>query len=227
MLQSFTSRVTIPLLLRLVAAFAVFAACAVLFVALADEVLEGDTLWFDEAILLHIYGGATPFWDHFFLTVTHLGDFIGIIGFGGILLALLGLRHKYRDMILLGSGVAGAALINVILKSIFERTRPDLWEQLINEASFSFPSGHAMASSAFAFSVIAVFWYTRYRYLALVLGVLFMFVIGFSRLYLGVHYPTDILGGWLVSAVWVGCVVLIVRGIKSKKLLKNNVQNDV
>ena len=107
-------------------------------------------------------------------------------------------------------GVGGAALLNMVLKLIFERPRPDLWEQLIIETSFSFPSGHAMASSALAFSVIAIAWNTRFRWYAVGVGVLFMLVIGFSRLYLGVHYPTDVLAGWFVSGAWVLLVALVV-----------------
>jgi membrane-associated phospholipid phosphatase len=214
MLKNFASRVTKPLALRLGVAFILFTSFTVLFVALADEVREGETLTVDNAILLAINSHAAPLWNRFFLSITHLGDFIGIITFGVILLMILYLRKRYGDMILLTAGVGGATIINVILKSIFERSRPDLWNQLINEASFSFPSGHAMASSAFALSVIAIFWYTRYRYVALALGVSFTVCISFSRLYLGVHYPTDIVGGWIVSAVWVGIVVAVVRGFK-------------
>jgi membrane-associated phospholipid phosphatase len=230
MLNTFLSRLSWPLVLRLSIAFAIFSLSTVLFVSLADEVLEGETAWFDEAILLQINAWSSPFLDSFFLFVTHLGDFIGILGFGFILLVILAMRRRYRDIIILVAGVGGAALINVILKSIFERTRPDLWEQLVQEVSFSFPSGHAMASSAFALAVIVIFWSTRYRYLALATSILFMLTIAFSRLYLGVHFPTDIVGGWLVSTVWITLVVLTIRGIRikgSKIQLKNDVQNDV
>ena len=180
------------------------------FVEIAEEVFEGETLWFDEAILNGINGYSSPFWDIFFVIVTQFGGVFGIIAITLGILALLINRRKYQKALIVGATVAGAALLNVILKLIFERARPDLWEQLIVETSFSFPSGHAMISSALALSVIFICWNTRYRWVAVVVGSLFIIVIGLSRLYLGVHYPTDILAGWVVSAAWLFAVVNVV-----------------
>jgi undecaprenyl-diphosphatase len=189
--------------------FAIFLACSIAFIAIADEVLEGETLGFDEAALIAINGTSNGFWDAFFPAVTHLGDAVGIIAIAGSIAIVLFLRKKYKKIAMLVTGVGGAVLLNIVLKLIFERPRPDLWEQLVVETSFSFPSGHAMASSALAFSVIVIAWNTRFRWYAVGLSALFMLVIGFSRLYLGVHYPTDVLAGWFVSGVWVALVTLV------------------
>jgi undecaprenyl-diphosphatase len=189
--------------------FVIFLTCSIFFVAIADEVLEGETLRFDEAILTAINGTSNAFWDTFFSAITHLGGAIGVIVIAGIIASALFLRKKYREIVFLGVGVGGAALLNVVLKLIFERPRPDLWEQLIVETSFSFPSGHAMASSALAFAVIIIAWNTKLRWYAIGAGALFVLVVGFSRLYLGVHYPTDVMAGWFVSAVWVLLVALV------------------
>jgi undecaprenyl-diphosphatase len=67
-----------------------------------------------------------------------------------------------------------------------------------------------MASSALAFSLIVIFWRTRWRWWIIAAGVLYMVTIGFTRLYLGVHYPTDIIGGWVVSMGWVAIVAAVI-----------------
>ena len=191
--------------------FAIFIVLVIGFVEIAEEVFEGETLWFDEAILNTINSYSSAFWDAFFVIVTQFGGVFGIIAISLGILALLVNRRKYKKALTVAATVAGAALLNVILKLIFERARPDLWEQLIVETSFSFPSGHAMISSALALSVIFICWNSRYRWMAVGVGSVFILVIGLSRLYLGVHYPTDILAGWVVSAAWLSVVAVIVH----------------
>ncbi|MDF2461379.1 MAG: acid phosphatase, partial [Candidatus Saccharibacteria bacterium] len=107
--------------------------------------------------------------------------------------------------------VAGAALLNLLLKASFQRDRPDLWESIVTETSYSFPSGHAMASSALAFSVMLVLWETKWRWLAVAVGTIYFVLVGVSRMYLGVHFPSDVVAGWCVSLAWVGIVHRILR----------------
>ena len=111
--------------------FALFIIFVTGFVQIADEVLEGEHLWLDEKILQTINGFSTPFFDSFFVIVTQLGGVLGIITISVGLLSILGLRHKYKQALIIGSTVAGAALLNLVLKLLFERARPDLWEQLL------------------------------------------------------------------------------------------------
>ena len=125
-------------------------------------------------------------------------------------------RRKYAALMVLASMV-GAGILNVLLKALFARERPDLWTQLVTETSFSFPSGHAMGSSAFALALIIILWQTKWRILVLILGSLYVLLIGLSRMYLGVHFPTDVVAGWLVSAGWVAIVAaFIVQRIHKK-----------
>lgn len=196
-------------LVSLAVYFLIFLACLIGFGQIADEVHEGETLGIDDAILQTINGFSTSVWDTFFVIVTQLGGVIGIITLTLGLLAVLILRHKRRAAFVLALTVGGAALLNLILKLVFERSRPDLWEQLIVETSYSFPSGHAMLSAALGLVVIYIFWATRYRWPVAVAASLYVLVIGLSRLYLGVHYPTDIVAGWLVSGVWLVAVVVV------------------
>jgi undecaprenyl-diphosphatase len=93
--------------------------------------------------------------------------------------------------------------LNLLLKELFGRDRPTLWETLVTEHGFSFPSGHAMASSALGFSIMVTLWNTRFRVPACIVAGFYIVLVGFSRLYLGVHYPTDVLAGWVLSGTWV------------------------
>jgi membrane-associated phospholipid phosphatase len=192
--------------------FGLFSALLIGFSQLADEVHEGETLWLDNIILLTINATSNDFMNAFFVIITQLGGVLGVITLTAGLLTLLLLRHRYIDAFVVTATVGGASLLNLILKFLFERTRPDLWQQLIVETSYSFPSGHAMGSAALALAVMYICRNGRLRWPAIILGCLYILIIGLSRLYLGVHYPTDVLAGWLVSAAWFCAVILVLHG---------------
>lgn len=195
--------------LRLATAFGTFLVPVFLFVQLADEVQEQETLTFDVAVLEAINNYSSTFLDVLTVVLTQLGGVIGVTVIGIGLALLLWGRRKRRGAVILVIGVGGAALLNLLLKAFFQRDRPDLWERLVVEHSYSFPSGHAMASGALALSLIVIFWRTRWRWPIVSFAALYMVIIGLTRLYLGVHYPTDILAGWMVSAAWVATVAIV------------------
>lgn len=209
---------TAPVVRSIILALVLFASASIGFLSIADEVRDGDTLAYDEAILKSINSFASPALDKFFVVATELGGFVAVPIITAVIAALLiRARRRYMAIVLL-AGVSGAAALNLLVRLIFERARPDLWEQLIVEASFSFPSGHAMASSALAISVVAILWRTKWRVLSIVVGSLYMILIGFSRLYLGVHYPTDVIAGWLMSLSWILIVVGLVALYRQRRL---------
>ena len=194
---------------RLAVAFVVLIAPVFFFVELADEVKDQETLLVDEAVLRGVNSLASPQLDTVAVILTQLGGVVGVVALTvGFALLLWG-RQLRRMAVLLVAGVGGAVTLNLLLKLFFQRDRPQLWERLVTENSYSFPSGHAMASSALAFSLVIVFWPTRWRWLALFGAGFYMIVIGLTRLYLGVHYPSDVLAGWMVSLVWVAITVYI------------------
>jgi undecaprenyl-diphosphatase len=115
------------------------------FVHLTDEVIEGGTLHLDQAVLLGIHQVHSPWLDALVASTTDIGGLIGVVILTLLAVGLLCLARKYRAVVQLLIGVGGAGLMNVLLKNMFERARPDLWQWLVHESSYSFPSGHAMA----------------------------------------------------------------------------------
>ena len=182
--------------------------CLVLFVILGYIVkfYEQTVLWLDVPILSlvrqHLTSGKTAFW----LGLTQFGSGKRIALLVCLMLVLLISKKYYLDALWL---VINTALIagvgNYLIKFVFVRPRPDL-VQLTRETHYSFPSGHAMGSMLMYGTLIILLprlvqHPTARLILQLALGG-FILLIGFSRLYLGVHYPSDIIGGYLLGAAW-------------------------
>jgi membrane-associated phospholipid phosphatase len=196
--------------LQMVVIFVVFTVAVLSFAIIADEVGEQETLAVDTFVLQTIHSMSTPFLDTVVPIITDIGGVTGGVLLTAFVCGLFLLRDQRRPAVIVAVSVAGAAGLNVTLKALFERSRPDLWDRLVVEHSYSFPSGHAMASAALGISLAAVLWNSRWRWWGFTAGLSYMVVIGFTRLYLGVHYPTDIIAGWCVSAAWVAIVVAMV-----------------
>ena len=154
-------------------------------------------------MLTWLHAHSSPLADRVMLAATRVGTWYGVVP-GSILLGLwlLTRRHVARFSFFALS-MLGSWLLSDVTKRLFGRERPVLWPSPAPETSFSFPSGHAMGSMALAVSVAVLAWHTRYRWAAVVGGAAFTLVVSGSRLYLGVHYPTDVLGAWLASLAWV------------------------
>ena len=201
---------------ELLVIFMVFATSVLLFAFLADGVLDKDTQSVDVAILRGINSYSTPLLDRLVPLLTNTGGLIGGAVLAAVATTVLYVMQQKRKALVIVFSSAGALLLNLLLKAIFIRPRPEEWTRIVEETNYSFPSGHAMSSAALAFALIAVTWRTRWRWPVVVLTVLYTVMIGITRLYLGVHYPTDIIGGWFVSAAWVSIVVLMLYGRLAK-----------
>ncbi len=181
----------------------------VLFGLLAEDVWQREGIGWDERILLAVHARATPTFDAIMLLFTRIGAPLPMILFVAAILLLLFLRGRRADGLFLIGAVGGAATLNLLAKILFQRARPALWPSLSPETDYSFPSGHAMGSVAVVVSLVILLWPTRWRWMALMLGALFVAAVGLSRVYLGVHYPSDILAGWSASLAWVTGVRLV------------------
>jgi len=198
---------------QLIIASALFWIPVIIFSKLADELIENEPIGLDKLILTWIHSQATPFLDGVFLFFTTIGNIEYILPVTILIVVYLLHKKQRLNALIVSFGVGGAALSNIILKIIFHRDRPNLWHSFIIETGYSFPSGHAMMSCALLLCIIIILWTTRLRWLSLIIGLPTVGLIGISRLYLGVHYPTDVLAGWSVSFVWIMIVLIILKGL--------------
>ena len=178
------------------------------FAMLAEIVSEGATQQYDEAILRWIHGHSTPGLTTFMREMTYLGTgSVVVVVVGVAALFLWHTEHKHSARLLLASTIGGI-LLNNTLKLIFHRERPSLFEWGTTVASSSFPSGHAMSATVVygtvAYLVIRLQQSRWAKVLTLTSAVLLIFLVCLTRLYLGVHYPSDVLGGMIVGLGWAG-----------------------
>ena len=179
---------------------------------LIDEVREADPFSFDEPILLFARELAHEGFDRTFVLFSKLGYLWGVVPFDIALVLGLALLRRAREALFAGLAIGGSALLNLGTKQLFARERPSLWESIAPEHTFSFPSGHAMGSMTLAWVLLLLAWRTRWRWPVAVVIVSFTVVVGLSRVYLGVHFPSDILAGWTAASVWtVACFFLVFR----------------
>ncbi len=144
--------------------------------------------------------------------VTQLGSWFSIALLTMPAAAALLLFRRPRTSLSVVLAVAGAGALEVTLKLLFGRPRPHVFAPLVHETSASFPSGHATVTAALAIVLCLVLWHTRARWAAVACGAPLVLLVSFSRTYLGVHYPSDLLAGWLVATASVALVVAATAG---------------
>ena len=166
--------------------------------ALGDDVLEQQRFAFESPFMLWLHAHSTPVLDRLAVILAYVGGYQVIAPVSAVLTFILW-KRSYLSARFFVVAVLGAALLNGVMKFAFHRPRPELWPRLIQESGASFPSGHSMYSAAFVTALILLAWNSRFRWLALTLGTLFTLIVGWSRVDLGVHYPTDVLAGWLTG----------------------------
>ena len=193
----------------------------VLFAWLADQVAGGATIAFDAAVRSYVHQKASP-------GLTSVMRFMSDLGAPGSLLlfaiaALVGFRRLgwNRAAVRFLITVAGGFLLDVTLKLAFHRTRPVSFFGTPLPRSFSFPSGHAMFSvclfGALAALITARVLGPKARAAIWTVTVAVAFLIGLSRIYLGVHYPSDVLAGYAAAVVWVGTVAWADRVLQKRR----------
>ena len=209
----------------------VFLVLLLVIIKLASEVLEGETLQFDRAILIGLRDPldlARPKGPRWLLSaaldITALGSAtvlgLAVVGVAGFLI-LQGLWR--RALIVIGASFGGWFL-NGALKLLFQRPRPDVVPHLREAMSLSFPSGHALQSAAVYLTLGALMMRFAHRRLTkiycMVLAGMATVLVGASRVYIGVHYPTDVIAGWLIGLSWALLCWTIERALERQAGLK-------
>lgn len=177
-----------------------------LFIELTEEIYEDGGVFFDEPVLTWFYGLISPFLNQLAFALSVLGSLNVMVLLSVLVTASLGWLAR-REAVFFALSMGGASLVMVVTKYVLARDRPLLFPDmnLWQEASPSFPSGHSTGSFAFFLTLYLVVGrlYPRWRYLVALLGITMTLGISLSRLYLQVHYPSDILAGWAIAAAWV------------------------
>jgi membrane-associated phospholipid phosphatase len=188
-----------------------------LFGNVAEDVVEHEIFFFDRPVLLFLHSNVSALLDSTMVFFSKSGSAVVLVPFNVMVFAILMWRCNHAAASFWVLSVSGAALLNLLAKHAFARTRPDLWISILPETTFSFPSGHAMQSMAVVAALTLLAWPTHWRWAALVIGTCFVFLVALSRVYLGLHYPSDILGGWLASLVWVIGLSIRFKGRLARK----------
>lgn len=200
-------------------AIASLVSCLILLMILGwlfEEVWEKEAFSFDTNVLLWIHQSSNPFLDSIMLTITGLGNPPMVVAFIVGTTFWLWRKRKYLQLKIFALICLGGIVFNVGLKLVFTKTRPHLWNQLIVETTFSFPSGHALgASIMYGFlAYLLATEFPRFSRLIYVFMIGLILMIGFSRLYLGVHWLTDVIAGYLVGSLWlITCIYILKRNL--------------
>jgi len=203
----------------LIVGLAIILVCVAFFAMLADEVMEGGTQKFDNAVLLWMNARASPQLTGFALNVSALGA--GTVVWLVVIVAsvfLWSTRHRW-SVTLLWVSILGSGLINASMKLFFNRPRPQLFPWRAPYAGLSsFPSGHSMTAmvcyATLAYLVARLEPSRFLRRFTFVLAGVIILAIGLSRMYLGVHYPTDVLAGFTTGLAWASFCALGMEALR-------------
>ena len=195
------------------------------FVELAGEVIEGETARIDTALLMAFRSPSDPTqpigprW-----LVETMRDFTALGSFGvlGLVTAMaagyLFVVAKWRAALVLLLSVVAGVTISTILKDVIDRPRPDLSQTMVYVSSASFPSGHSMMSAVVYLTIGAMIARMqtdlRAKYYIMSWAVLLTLLVGITRIYLGVHWPTDVLAGWIVGSAWAIFCWVVMRWVR-------------
>jgi undecaprenyl-diphosphatase len=182
---------------------------------LTEEMSDGDTRGFDDAVRSFVHQFATPALTSVMQFASFLGSTLFLITFGIVIFIVFWLLKHRRAATFFVITMAGSTILLVTLKTVFRRARPDPFFETVLPESYSYPSGHSLSSFCF-YGVLAAIITTRVerRSLRAVIwagAFLLIALIGLSRIYLGVHHPSDVVAGYAAAFVWVTAVAVADR----------------
>ncbi|MGB3403245.1 MAG: phosphatase PAP2 family protein [Microcoleaceae cyanobacterium] len=194
------------------------------FLLLSQQVLNQHTTEFDTTILQYFLSIQNQILTQFFIVISFLGKPSLLLLINLMFSIFIWLKkQKFIAIIFLiiGNGAAG---FNLFLKSSLARDRPELWDRIIEVKYLSFPSGHAMGSIVI-YGLIGYYLMNQFkpwRWLILTLTSILILLIGLSRLYLGVHWPTDVIAGYIMGSIWLTIAILIIEIIKYSPVIQSD-----
>ena len=210
---------------HLFSAFLISLVSLIGFSCIAVLISGQNIIQFDQTVISFIQGFESPTLTSIMKFFTYIGSFsvVVVISIMAFLFLYFVLKHRI-ELLLFGIVILGTPIINQILKQFFHRARPDL-HRLIEVGGYSFPSGHAM--NAFAVYGILAFLLWRHiptrlgRTVLVMMSTIFILMIGTSRIYLGVHYPSDIIGAYFASGFWLASSIWFFQRYKEKRYARN------
>ncbi|HZX90838.1 MAG TPA: phosphatase PAP2 family protein [Rudaea sp.] len=205
----------------------VLVAAGWLFGAIAEDVVNRDaplgTLDLDVAAWLHAH--ATPAMTSLMFILSDLGAPVSVIAITLLTAAVLATRRRWYRLVFLLLATVGGEVVNFLMKKAVHRQRPFFEDPIVTLTSFSFPSGHAMGSTVLYGALAAIMIWPmrqfRWRIATVCAAALLVALICFSRIYLGVHYLSDVVAGCLAGLVWLVSCLMAVDALRHRQLRAN------
>lgn len=217
-MQNLKKNISIPLLSA--------ALSLAVFSIIALSISDNQIHRFDDSLITWIQGMESQGMTRWMELFTWIGSGIPvvIITILSMVVLYVFLRHR-RELLFLGCVIAGSAILNSLLKLMFQRARPTI-HRIIEVSGYSFPSGHSMAAFSLYGGLAFLIWKhiptAAGRVLMIIVSAMFILMIGMSRIYLGVHYPSDVVGGYFMSGCWLAvCIWFYQRYLERVSLLQS------
>lgn len=217
-MQNLKKNISIPLLSA--------ALSLAVFSIIALSISDNQIHRFDDSLITWIQGMESQGMTRWMELFTWIGSGIPvvIITILSMVVLYVFLRHR-RELLFLGCVIAGSAILNSLLKLMFQRARPTI-HRIIEVSGYSFPSGHSMAAFSLYGGLAFLIWKhiptAAGRVLMIIVSAMFILMIGMSRIYLGVHYPSDVVGGYFMSGCWLAvCIWFYQRHLERVSLLQS------
>lgn len=204
--------------------------CLTGFAWIAKSLFRPELQSFDQTLLLWLYHRHNLLLDQVMLGVTWLGEQNVLLVISGLVLLFLTMQRQWLWLSGFAIATVGATILNLVLKDAFARVRPALWERIVDVQYYSFPSGHAMLSlvvyGMVGYLLVKVL--PRWKFVTLAATAFMVGLIGLSRLYLGVHWPTDVLAGYAAGSVWlIACILTLEAGQRQWSLKDKDLGSEV
>jgi membrane-associated phospholipid phosphatase len=219
-----TSNVAIVLLAEIILGVALTLFALAIFLKLGEDVVNKEVISFDASITQFVYTFRNPLLNTIMIIISFFGGEI-FLGSGIIATILFLLKKQKKDALIFSFTLFSGIGLNLLLKDMFQRPRPQLMP-LVHEASYSFPSGHAMNSVMFyvclSFFVFRKIKNAKLRNILTITAGGLIFLIGISRIYLGAHYPSDVIAGYMAGLCWFVVVLLFEKTLNIYRLSKKS-----